>query len=649
MKKLLKSVAALSLSAMMLLSPGVLAEEDEEESNVVELTTVVQEYEGKQIVLKTAGLDILEQDGYKFKDLNKNGELDPYEDWRLTPEERTEDLLSRMSDKNKAAQMAHMTLVTLKESWFSDLDIGFALTYTYFAESKKSAGEKMNYVQSLCEESELGIPVVFSMDSVIGASWINDTTILPDAITLGATGDAELVQELADIQRQEMKALGVRMSLSPNADLATDPRWGRNQETYGEDADTAKAMVVAAITGLQNGTDGIGVDSVMSCVKHFPGSGPQTGGVDGSQLVFDDETFALHLSIFEAALTVHPASIMPYGYSTVPYLGGDAVENYAHESSVVMNDVLRKRLGYDGIIQTDWGLNHIVAMQAGADVMGGMGQRDVTRMVDQVDPSLLTDRCRRLLLAKFRLGVFENPYTDADEIAQVVGSEEHYQKAMEAAEKAVTLVKYENQQPLEGQQILVVGALAKNVDALSSGWKISSETGLKTEGKSIYDAICKRAGADNVTYIGDDETLIADSYPAGTTAIVVVGEASGTHEPAWGTATLEFPAEQQNLLKKLDASGVNVVSVVLMNRAYVMTPVDAASDAVMIVYRPGVTAGAEAVAHALFGDCAISGKLPWQIPATMDQVMLQREDLPKDIENPLYDYGFGIEVAAFGQ
>ena len=604
MKKLLKSVAALSLSAMMLLSPGVLAEEDEEESNVVELTTVVQEYEGKQIVLKTAGLDILEQDGYKFKDLNKNGELDPYEDWRLTPEERTEDLLSRMSDKNKAAQMAHMTLVTLKESWFSDLDIGFALTYTYFAESKESAGEKMNYVQSLCEESELGIPVVFSMDSVIGASWINDTTILPDAITLGATGDAELVQELADIQRQEMKALGVRMSLSPNADLATDPRWGRNQETYGEDANTAKAMVVAAITGLQNGTDGIGVDSVMSCVKHFPGSGPQTGGVDGSPLVFDDETFALHLSIFEAALTVHPASIMPYGYSTVPYLGGDAVENYAHESSVVMNDVLRGRLGYDGIIQTDWGLNHIGAMQAGADVMGVMGQR---------------------------------------------GSEEHYQKAMEAAEKAVTLVKYENQQPLEGQQILVVGALAKNVDALSSGWKISSETGLKTEGKSIYDAICERAGADNVTYIGDDETLIADSYPAGTTAIVVVGEASGTHEPAWGTATLEFPAEQQNLLKKLDASGVNVVSVVLMNRAYVMTPVDAASDAVMIVYRPGVTAGAEAVAHALFGDCAISGKLPWQIPATMDQVMLQREDLPKDIENPLYDYGFGIEVAAFGQ
>lgn len=647
MCKLLKRVMALTLAAMLLVTCAALAEEGD--TPTVEVSTVVQEYEGRQVVLKTADLDLIEADGYQFKDMNKNGQLEPYEDWRLTAEERAEDLLGLMSDKAKAAQMAHMTLVTLKESWFNDLDIGFALTYTYFAESKETAVEKMNYIQALCEESELGIPVVFSMDSVIGASWINDTTILPDAITLAATGDTALVQQLADIQRQEMKALGVRMSLSPNADLATDPRWGRNQETYGEDVDTAKAMVTAAITGLQAGTEGIHEDSVMACVKHFPGSGPQTGGVDGSPLVFDDETFALHLSVFEAALAANPASIMPYGYSTVPYLGGDAVDNYAHESAVVMQDVLRGQLGYTGIIQTDWGLNHIVAMQAGADVMGGMGQRDISRMVDSVEPELLTDRCRRLLVAKFRLGVFENPFVDAEEVARVVGNEEHYAKALEAAERAMTLVKYENQSPLAGQQIIVAGSLAEDVDALSSGWKISSETGLNVEGKSILDAIRSRAGAGNVTYIGDDATAVADAYPEGTTAIVVVGEASGTHEPAWGTATLEFPEEQQSLINALDASGVNVVAVVLMNRAYVMAPIDAAADAVMIAYRPGVTAGAEAVAHALFGDSAIAGKLPWQIPATMDQVLLQREDLPKDIEAPLYDYGFGIETAAFGQ
>ena len=650
-KNWFKRLATLSLSAIMLFSLPAFAEEDdeEEEDYSVEITTVEQEYNGKKIVLKTAELDLIEADGYQFKDFNKDEELQPYEDWRLTPEERTEDLLSRMSDSQLAAQMAHMTLVTMKESWFTDLDIGFALTYTYFGEGKESAAEKMNYIQSLCEDSEMGIPVVFSMDSVIGASWINDTTILPDAITLAATGDAELVQEIADIQRQEMKALGVRMSLSPNADLATDPRWGRNQETYGEDAETAKAMVKAAVTGLQNGTEGISENSVMACVKHFPGSGPQTAGQDGTPLVFDDETFALALSIFEAAMEVNPAAIMAYGYSTVPYLGGDAVENYAHESYTVTTELLREKLGYEGIIQTDWGLSAIKEVQAGADAVGGMGQRDVKKLLDQVDRELLLGRVRRLLLAKFQLGVFENPFVDADEINAVVGTEAHYQKAMEAAEKAVTLVKYENQTALEGQKIIVAGELAADAEALSSGWKLSAENGLKIEGKSILEAIEKRAGADNVTCVGNDVSLVADDYPEGTTAIVVVGEKSGTHDPSWGTATLEFPDDQQAVIKALDAAGVNVVTVVLSNRAYVMTPIADASDAVLIVYRPGVTAGAEAVAHALFGDCEISGHLPWQIPATMDSVLLQREDQPKDIENPLYDYGFGIEVAAFGQ
>ncbi len=646
---LLKRFAALAMSAMLVFSVPAFAEEEEEEAlPAVEVKTVTQEYEGREIVLKTAGLDLIGADGYQFKDLNKDGTLQPYEDWRLTPKERTENLLSLMSDAQKAAQMAHMTLVTLKESWFTDLDIGFALTYTYFGEGKEFTVKNMNYIQSLCESSELGVPVVLSMDSVIGASWINDTTIMPDAITLAATGDAALVQEIADIQRREMKALGVRMSLSPNADLATDPRWGRNQETYGEDAETAKAMVKAAVTGLQAGTDGLSNDSVMACVKHFPGSGPQTAGVDGTPLVFDDESFALHLSIFQAAMEVNPASIMPYGYSTVPYLGGDAVDNYAHESYTVMTELLREKLGYQGIIHTDWGLSAISEVQAGADAVGGMGQRDIKKLLEQVDSATLTEHCRRLLLAKFQLGVFENPFITMEDVNTYVGTEENYQKAMEAAEKAVTLVKYENQTALEGQNLIVAGSLAKDVEALSSGWKLSAENGLKTEGKSILDAVQKRAGADKVTFVADASEVSA-AYPENTTAIVVVGEASGTHEPSWGTATLEFPEEQTALLNALKASGVNVIAVVLMNRAYVMTPVADASDAVLIAYRPGVTAGAEAIAHALFGDSAISGKLPWQIPATMDSVLLQREDLPKDIEAPLYDYGFGIEVSAFGK
>ena len=150
-----------------------------------------------------------------------------------------------------------------------------------------------------------------------------------------------------------------------------------------------------------------------------------------------------------------------------------------------------------------------------------------------------------------------------------------------------------------------------------------------------------------MTYIAEAADVTADL--TGVTAVVVIGEKSGTHDPAWGAATLEFPQEQLDLVNALDKAGANVVAVVVMNRAYVLTPIADAADTVLLVYRPGVTSGAEAVADCLFGETAITGKLPFQIPASMDQVLNQREDMPKDIGNPLYEYGFGIEAESFGR
>lgn len=593
--------------------------------------------------LKATSAEILTVDGYTFKDLNKNGTLDKYEDWRLGAEERTADLLSQMTDAEKAAQMIHLTLVTLKESWFNELNIGFALAYTYLSEDAASAVEKTNQIQALSEEARLGIPAVLSMDSVIGASWVGGTTVLPDQITLAATGDAGLVMALADIQRQEMKALGVRMSLSPVADIATDPRWGRVQECFGEDVDVVTEMVVAAIEGLQAGNS-LTPDSVMACVKHFPGSGPQTAGVDGTPLVYDDDSFEMHLSVFRAAVEAGAAAIMPYGYSTVPYLGGDAVENYAHESSTVMTELLRGELGYEGIIQTDWGLNHTFAALAGADALGGAGQREIDKLAENLTTQQLDERVGRLLKAKFEMGLFENPYADAEEAAAIVGSQAHYDTAKDAASKAMTLVKYENMQPLEGRQLIVAGSLAEDAFALNSGWLTPDY-----EGQSILSALEAQAGAGNVTYIGDDLTKVAEAYPEGATAIVVVGETGGTHEPSWGTDTLVLPDAQAEMVEALGNADIPVVAVVLMNRAYVLTEVAAQCDAVMLAYRPGITAGADAVAEALLGRTPIAGKTPFQIPASMGQVLLQREDLAKDIVDPLYDYGFGIEVASFGE
>ena len=654
MKRKIIGILALILCLGLLLPVCAMAEEDDEEEEEEEepvIVVTIVPAEGDQVELGVADESILiEVDGLKFKDLNKNGELDVYEDWRQPVEDRVADLLSQMEPEDKAFQMLHMTLVTLKEAWFNENNVGFVLAYTYLADGIEAAVNRGNYVQSLSEESRLGVPVVFSMDSVIGCSWIDGGTIIPDQVTLAAAGDVELVGELADMQRQEMKALGVRMTLSPTADIATDPRWGRAQECFGEDAEVAAQMIVQAVQGLQAGSE-LSSESIITSVKHFPGSGPQTDGEDGSPIILSDDTIDMHLSVFKAAIEAGAASIMPYGYSTVPYLGGDAEENFAHESSVVMNDLLRGELGYTGIIQTDWGTNHTAAALAGADVLGGAGARETKKLVEALSEEELNDKVGRLLTAKFQLGIFENPYSDLETAQAVVGTEENYALAKRAAAEALTLVKYDNPVALEGKKIIVAGALADDAAALSSGWKIPNDNFEfeRSVGDSILDAIIKAAGEENVTFIEDDTSLVPEAIGDDTVVVHVVGEKSGTHQPEWSASTLEFPEYQQEMAAAIKASGANMVTVVIMNRPYVLTPIEEQSDNIILAYRPGMTAGAEAVADALFGKAAISGHTPWQIPSSMNDVLTQREDVAKDIENPLYDYGFGIEITAFGE
>ena len=651
--KTFKRIASLALAALLVL--GVLPAVAEDAPVQPELVARVK--------------DIIEVDGYQFKDLNDNGELDPYEDWRLTAEERADDLLSQMDVDQQVYQMVHLTLVSKKDSWFTKNNVGFALVYEYIFEAEepdededeeeedeeegedegpltnaKNAAILTNEIQELSEASDFGIPIIFSMDTEAGAAFVKDATYLPDEINQGAANDAELVAELNRVLKEELMAVGVRMALSPDADLITDPRWGRNQECYSEDTEVVQNLIRAAVIALQ-GENGLDKDSVIATVKHFPGAGAQTGGVDGTPLTISEDSLELHLAGFKAGIEAGAAAIMPYGYSTVPYLGGDAVDNSADQSAVVMTDLLRGQLGYEGIIQTDWGLNFSGAANAGADILGGAGVRSMQQVLDEVPEEKITEACRRILVLKFKLGLFENPYVDEDAADGIIGSEEHRAIAREAAAKSFTLVKYENAASLEGQKFIVAGTLAEDLRCLSSGW--TAKEPVELEGTTILEALKEKAGEENITYIAEASEVPADL--SGVTAVVVVGEKSGTHDPAWGASTLEFPEEQVELVNALDKAGANVVAVVVMNRAYVLTPVAEAADSVLLVYRPGVTSGAEAVADCLFGETAITGKLPFQIPATMDQVLAQREDMPKDIENPLYEYGFGIDAEGFGR
>lgn len=656
--KTFKKIASLVLAALLVL--GVLPAAAEDAPVQPELGARVK--------------DIIEVDGLQFKDLNDNGELDPYEDWRLTAEERADDLLGKMDIDQQAAQMVHLTLVTMKDSWFTKNNVGFALVYEYIFETEepdedededeedededededkepegpvsnaRNAARLTNEIQELSEESDFGIPVIFSMDTEAGAAFVKDATYLPDEINQGAANDAELVAKLNRVLKEELMAVGVRMALSPDADLITDPRWGRNQECYSEDTEVVQNLIKAAVKALQ-GEKGVDENSVVATVKHFPGAGAQTGGVDGTPLTISEDSLELHLAGFKAGMEAGAAAVMPYGYSTVPYLGGDAVDNSADQSAVVMTDLLRGQLGYEGIIQTDWGLNFSGAANAGADILGGAGVRSTRQVVDEVPAEKITEACRRILVLKFKMGLFENPYVDEDKAEEIIGSEAHRAVAKETAAKSFTLVKYENAVSLEGQKFIVAGTLAEDLRCLSSGWTAKEPVELK--GTTILQALKNKAGEENVTYIADAAEVPADL--SGVTAVVVVGEKSGTHDPAWGASTLEFPEEQVKLINALDKAGANVTAVVVMNRAYVLTPITEAADSVLLVYRPGVTCGAEAVADCLFGETEITGRLPFQIPATMESVLAQREDMPKDIENPLYEYGFGIDAEGFGR
>lgn len=608
-----------------------------------------QEESYQQPTLNPRVKSIMEVDGYQFIDLNSNGELDVYEDWRQDADTRAADLVSQMTVREKISQMQHPTFLpradgeipSYLQEWCNEEGIGMLLIREL--NSVEAAANTMNIIQEYAEGSRLGVPVLVSMDSVHGLSYVSGSTVTPHNLALAAIRDEELVTKLAEIAREEHLAVGVRMALSPDADLITDPRWGRNQECYSEDTDVAQSLIVAAVQALQGGSE-LTEDSVIATVKHFPGSGGQTDGVDGTPLTIQEDSIDLHLAGFRAAIEAGVAAVMPYGYSTVPYLGGDAVENSADQSAAVMTDLLRGELGYTGLIQTDWGLNFVGATNAGADILGGAGVRSTRQLVEGVDEERLTVACRRILIAKFQLGIFENPYVDEENAAQVLGSQEHRAVAKEAAARSFTLLKYENASPLAGQKLVVAGTLAEDVRALNSGW--TAKDPMELAGTTILEAFQNKAGSENVTYIPDASQVPADL--SGTTAVVVIGEASGTHEPAWGTDTLEFPQEQVELVKALKDAGANVVEVVLMNRAYVMTDMVDMADSVLLAYRPGVTCGAEAIADALFGETAITGKTPFQIPRTMEQVLNQREDLPKDIQDPLFEYGFGIEVGSFG-
>jgi beta-glucosidase len=279
---------------------------------------------------------LLQQDGLTFRDLNKNGMVDPYEDSRLPVEARVEDLLAQLTLEEKAGLMfqtmigigadgsldtpgGHFPMPTARELIAGRNMRAFNI---FESPSARQMAEWVNRVQKLAESTRLGIPVTFSSDprhAYTNNMALGVSTAMfsqwPEPIGLAATDDEQLVEQFGDIARQEYVAVGIRVALHPMADLATEPRWARTNGTFGEDAELSARMTAAYIRGFQGAQ--LGKDSVACMTKHFPGGGPQKDGEDahfayGKEQVYPGDNFDYHLLPFEAAFRAGTAQIMPY-------------------------------------------------------------------------------------------------------------------------------------------------------------------------------------------------------------------------------------------------------------------------------------------------------------------------------------------------
>jgi beta-glucosidase len=439
---------------------------------------------------------VLDVDGHRFRDLNDNGTLDAYEDWRRPVAERVDDLVTRMTPAEKAGMMLIQTLnaaaggelppnasVLVRDEHMTRFIFRNQIV-THPAASAggfqgaqitpRQAAQFTNRVQEVAEGTRLGIPVVFKsnarnhyeQDARPGINVAAGAfSVWPKEAGLAATRDTALIAEFADVVRQEWRAVGVRGLYGYMADLATEPRWYRNHETFTEDAGLASQIITTLVTGLQGRT--LGPDSVAVTIKHFPGGGPQEGGADphyyfGRNQVYPTGNFGYHVRPFKAAIDAGAAAIMPYYGIAIGqrYLPNDVGMSF---SKGIVTDLLRGELGFQGYVNSDtgiigppgtarsWGLEDrpvedqlAAAIEAGVDVLSGFNDHaQILGLVTsgRVTQARVDESVRRLLREQFLLGLFENPYVDAEEADATVGKREFQAKADLAQRKSVVLLQ----------------------------------------------------------------------------------------------------------------------------------------------------------------------------------------------------------------
>jgi beta-glucosidase len=495
--------------------------------------------------------------------------------------------------------------------------------------------------------TRLGIPMIYGVDAVHGHNNVHGATIFPHNIGLGATRDPGLVQRIGKATAEEVSGTGIDWDFAPCLCVARDDRWGRTYESYGEKPEIATSMTTL-ITGLE-GAKLSDPGSVMATAKHYVGDGGTTGGKDqGNTEVSEAELRATHLPPFREAVAKNVGSVM------ISYSSWNGKKLHGH--SYLINDVLKKELGFKGLVISDWNaIDQIdgqpgftadevrTSINAGLDmIMVPHEWRSFISMLksevqaDRVPMSRIDDANRRILTKKFELGLFEKPYTDRS-YTGTVGSAEHRKLAREAVRKSQVLLKNKNgvlPLPKTAGKVFVAGKSADDIGNQSGGWTIDwqGKSGPITPGTTILEGIRSAVSSSTTVTYDRKGNGIDGSYKA---AVAVVGETPYAEGKGDRPDGLGLDSEDLDTLARLKASGVPVVVVLVSGR-----PMDIASelpswDALVAAWLPGTEGGG--VADILFGDHKPTGKLP----ATWMKSASQQPINDGDGKEALFSYGHG--------
>jgi len=617
--------------------------------------TLAPEVEAHSALIKTEGKS-------SYRDLNKNGALDVYEDYTQPVDKRIDDLLNQMTLEEKAGTL-FINGTRINEDGSLD-DIPGTGMFSRMPQANALIEEKLmthiniwaapgtkplatwyNNVQKVAEQSRLGIPVTIASDprnyfsNNIFSMQANDFSQWPEQLGFAAIGDAELMRQFGDIARQEYLAVGIREALHPMADLATEPRWARISGTFGEDAYLSAKLVKAYILGFQG--NALNDQSVACMTKHFSGGGPQREGLDPhfefhKGQVYPGKNFDYHLIPFEAAFEANTAAIMPY-YG-IPI--GQSKEDVAFAFNYTMiTDLLRNKYNYQGVVCTDWGVitdsdlgitvwparawgvEHLSeedrvlkALEAGVDQFGGESRPElVVNLVKngKLSEERIDQSVRRLLHQKFTLGLFENPFVDVDRALTIVGKDE-FKKAGEVAQRrSITVLKNPD---TNGQAVLPLSSASLKLYVQNVNPEIASRYGEVVDRPELADVAIIR--------------LNTPWYPVETKNPL----AQGFHH-----GDLDFKGKEKADILTLLKTVPTIVDIYL-DRPAVIPEISEQAHALLANYG----ASDEALLDVIFGKAKPEGKLPFELPSSMESVRKQKEDVPYDSENPLYPFGFGL-------